>query len=199
MATTDSPLINAVRQLFDRQADQLPELREPIKAFLAGGVAVHYWIGIRVTSDVDAEFSLAGTGYRNFLPIDDVMAYVDQDGQTRAVHIDRTYSPVFALMHEDYVVRAHRLGDKLGGKGKLEVYVLAPEDLAISKMARWSPHDQEDVIALADQGWLDADELELLAFEAANTAVGHNPNMLRINILEAINYVRAHQPPRPRI
>ncbi|MBB3923832.1 hypothetical protein [Xanthomonas arboricola] len=56
MATTDSPLINAVRRLFDKQADQLPELKEPIKAFLAGGVAVHNWIGIRVTSDVDAEF-----------------------------------------------------------------------------------------------------------------------------------------------
>ncbi|WP_282272438.1 DUF6036 family nucleotidyltransferase [Stenotrophomonas sp. PS02298] len=199
MATIYSPLINAVRQLFDLQADQLPELKEPIKAFLAGGVAVHYWVGVRVTADVDAEFSLEGTGYRHFLPIDDVMAYVDDEGRTRAIHIDRNYTPVFALMHEDYVARSIRLGDKLGGKGKLEVYVLAPEDLAISKMARWAPHDQEDVAALAADGHLDADELERLALEAAETAVGHNPNLLRINIREAINHVRAHQPPRPSV
>ena len=197
MTTIDSPLINAVRQLFDMQADQLPELKQPIKAFLAGGVAVHYWVGSRVTADVDAEFSLMGTGYRNFLPIDDVMAYVDDDGNTRAIHIDRNYTPVFALMHEDYVARSCRLGDKLGGKGKLEVYVLSPPDLAISKMARWSPNDQEDVIALAAAGYLDADALERLAFEAAETAVGHNPGLLRINIQEAVNHARAYQPARP--
>lgn len=199
MTTTDSPLINAVRQLFDRQADQLPALKAPIKAFLAGGVAVHYWVGSRVTADIDAEFSLADTGYRHFLPIEDVMAYVDDDGTSRAIHIDRNYSAVFALMHEDYVARARPLGDQLGGKGKLEVYVLAPEDLAISKMARWSPHDQEDVAALATAGYLDADELEQLALDAARTAVGHNPAMLRINIQEAIDRVRAHQPPRPSL
>ncbi|HEY0335311.1 MAG TPA: DUF6036 family nucleotidyltransferase [Stenotrophomonas sp.] len=199
MPTTDSPLIHAVRRLFDAQADQLPTLKEPIKAFLAGGVAVHYWIGNRVTTDVDAEFSLVGTGYRNFLPIDDIMVYDDADGKRGAVHIDRNYTPVFALMHEDYVARSRRLGDEMGGKGKLEVYVLSPEDLAISKMARWAPHDQEDVIGLAAAGLLDPDVLERLAVEAARTAIGHNPNMLRINIQEAIHHVRAHQRSGPRV
>ena len=199
MPTTDSPLINAVRQLFDTQADQLPTLKTPIKAFLAGGVAVHYWVGNRVTTDVDAEFSLAGTGYRNFLPVDDVIVYDDADGKRGAVHIDRNYTPVFALMHEDYVARSRPLGNQLGGKGKLEVYVLSPADLAISKMARWAPHDQEDVVALAAAGLLDPEELERLAFEAAATAIGHNPSMLRINIQEAINHVRAHQPPGPGV
>jgi hypothetical protein len=194
-----SPLLDAVRQLFDLQADQLPALKEPIKAFLAGGIAVHYWVGARVTTDIDAEFSLVGTGYRNFLPIEDVMAYLDEEGHTRAVHIDRNYTPVFALMHEGYVERARPLGGALGGKGKLDIYVLSPEDLAISKMARWAPNDRQDVIALAQDGLLDAEELEALALEAADTAVGHNPTLLRINIREAINHVRTHQPPRPSL
>lgn len=199
LQSLETPLLRAVRELFDRQADQLPELKVPIKAYLAGGVAVHFWRGTRVTSDVDAEFSLAGTGYRHFLPIEDVLGYTDSDGTRRAVHIDRNYSPVFALAHEDYVDRAFEVGSALGGKGKLDVFVLAPIDLAISKLARWSPHDKEDVYGLAEDGLITADELGALATEAARTAVGHNPDLLRINILEAVDHVRAQQPTRPRL
>lgn len=40
-----------------QQLEARSGLREPIKMFIAGGMATHLYTGGRVTSDVDAEFS----------------------------------------------------------------------------------------------------------------------------------------------
>jgi hypothetical protein len=40
-----------------RQLEGRSGLREPIKMFIAGGMATHLYTGGRVTSDVDPEFS----------------------------------------------------------------------------------------------------------------------------------------------
>lgn len=105
---------------------------------------------------------------------------------------------MFALLHEGYVERAMPAAGVLGENPVFDLHVLSPVDLAISKVARWSPVDQSDVRALAEAGLVDADELEQLATEALSTAVGINGNMVAINLNEAVESVRQVSP-RPGI
>lgn len=196
---TDSALLRAVREVFDREAAQLPELKNPVTVIIAGGIAAHYWTGMRVTGDIDAEFGLAGTGFRTFLPKDDLSYYLNEDGERQSLHIDRNYSPVLALAHEDYVDRAVPVTQDLGGAPKFSVFVLSPVDLAISKIARYSDTDQQDIESLAEAGLLDPAQLEQLANEAIAVAIGFNLDQVRHNLSHALELVRTHKPSGPGV
>lgn len=52
-------------------------------------------------------------------------------------------------MHEDYLDRAVTTPWSASG---FKVMMLAPVDLAISKLSRWAEHDQADVRSLIDAG-----------------------------------------------
>lgn len=183
-----TPFMEAVRALFDREAAKFETPPARVGVYLAGGAGVHFWTRRRVSGDVDAEFT------QRYLPGDEMLVFKDVAGEERGVYIDRQYNPMFALMHEDYRDRAVPAGPALGGAPVFDIRVLAPVDLAISKLARWSPTDQEDVSALAEAGLLDADELEVRAREALVSAIGMNPRMVEINLNEALDRVRQSRP-----
>lgn len=183
-----TPLLEAIRELFDREASRIEAPREPIKVYIAGGAAVHFWTRARVSTDVDAEF---GTRY---VPGDDIVLYRNSTGEDLPVYIDRQYNPMFALLHEAYQVNAVPVGARLGGGRAFDIHVLAPVDLAISKLARWAEHDQEDVMSLARLGLIDPDELRAKADEALATAVGLNTRMVTMNVTEAVDHVHRLRP-----
>lgn len=186
--------LEAVRTLFDNEATRVaaPPATK-VGVFVAGGAAVHFWTRVgRVTDDVDAEFS------QRYLPGEDIVRFQDEAGVARGLYIDRQYNPMFALLHEDYVERAVAAAGALGDNPVFDIHVLAPLDLAISKVGRWSTDDQLDVEALAKAGLLDADELDAKAHEALSTAVGFNVRMVEINIMEAVDCVR-RATPRPGV
>jgi hypothetical protein len=177
-----SPYLEAVRELFDRQADLVQQNRT-IAVFIAGGAAVHWWTRERVTGDVDAEFG------SRFVPDETTVRYVD-NGIDRIVYLDRNFNPMMGLLHEDYQENAVPVGNALGGKGRFDIRVLAPVDLAISKLARWVEADRSDVRALAERHLIDADELERKAMQALESASGINRALVEINIREAVADVR---------
>ncbi len=107
----DTNLALGLKELL-RQLEERLGLREPIKMFIAGGMATHLYTGGRVTSDVDAEFSK-----RIALPGD--LMVETSDGN--ALYLDSTYNSAFALMHEDYLKDAIRVPI---GTRHIEVYVL---------------------------------------------------------------------------
>ena len=74
----------------------LPDLKEPVKMIIAGGVAVNFYCGSRATVDVDASFSR-----RIALPDDLVVPYETPDGKLLTVHLDTNCNTTFAVMHED--------------------------------------------------------------------------------------------------
>jgi hypothetical protein len=154
---------------------------KPVPVLIAGGAAVHLYTGARVSKDLDAEF-LA----RMLRPAVSV-TYVDEAGALQSVHLDQAYSATLGLMHEDYVERSQPA--PFGAPG-FELRLLAPVDLAISKLARWAAHDQNDVASLAQAGLLDADELDRLANQALSYYVG-NTTPVKRNIVEAVELVRA--------
>src|SRR5471030_2426963 len=75
---------------------ELPTRSLPIKMYVAGGAAVHFYTGERISNDIDAVFSK-----RIVLPSDLEVAYQDPDGAARLLYFDRQYNDTLALMHED--------------------------------------------------------------------------------------------------
>src|SRR5581483_6576458 len=74
----------------------LPKRMLPIRMYVAGGAALHFYTGERTSRDVDASFS-----HRILLPEDLDVSYRDADGAARLLYCDRQYNDSFALMHED--------------------------------------------------------------------------------------------------
>ncbi len=53
----DPRLRSALGEIIHRISAALPELKEPVRMYLAGGMAVNFFTGYRPTVDVDASFS----------------------------------------------------------------------------------------------------------------------------------------------
>jgi hypothetical protein len=139
----------------------------PIRMYVAGGAAMHFHVGERVSEDIDATFSR-----RLALPEDLEAAYRDADGAARLLYFDRQYNDTFGLLHPD----AHNDALPLALPGidsqVIEVRLLSPLDLAVSKIGRLSDTDRTDISALARHGLIGASALRERADEAAGGYVG---------------------------
>jgi hypothetical protein len=141
---------------------------EPVKMYLAGGMAINYWCGTRYTADVDASFSK-----RLLLNSEDlVIDYQKPDGEMGFIYFDRNYNNSLSLMHENYEDDAIPWMN-IENQGKLvHLYVLSPLDLALSKVTRFTEQDREDINALAQHGFITEVEFRKRAEEAASYAIG---------------------------
>lgn len=177
---TRTALAEGLRELF-KQLEQRLSLRQPLTVYLAGGMAVHLYTASRVTTDVDAEF--AG---RVLLPQDVLVDVVLEDGTPQVIYLDTNYNPTFALMHEDY--QEDSIPVDLG-LDLIQVRVLSPVDLAVSKIARLADNDREDIRALVAAGLTSADEIEERATSALGGYVG-GLEMLRLNLSDTLEIAR---------
>lgn len=149
----------------------------PVVMMLAGGLAVHFYVGSRFTEDVDAEFSR-----RVLLPVKDlVFEYVDADGRPSMLHLDAQYNSSFSLMHEDYAEDSVEWAGIGNERRLVQLRVLSPVDLALSKVARFAGNDQEDILALAEAGLFTSKQLLSRADEALAHYVG-NTSMVRQSV-----------------
>jgi hypothetical protein len=185
-AYTRPEYVAAFRGLAARIAESLKDVPPgalPIRMYVAGGAALHFHTGERVSVDVDAAFSR-----RIALPEGLDVAYRDEDGAARLLYFDRQYNDTLGLMHEE----AHDDSIPLTLEGidprVLDVRILTPVDLAVSKLARFSEQDRADIAALARRGLLGASGLEARALEALEICVG-DTQRLRGNIASAVRIV----------
>lgn len=162
--------VAAFRELAERIEQVLastPKRNLPIKMFVAGGAALHFYTGARVSEDVDAVFSR-----RIALPENLEVAYRDADGAARLLYFDRQYNDTLGLLHEDAQVDSLPLSIEGIDQKILEVRLLTPVDLAISKVGRFAEHDRADIAALASRGLIEARSFRRRAQEAAIAYVG---------------------------
>jgi hypothetical protein len=75
----------------------------------------------------------------------------------------------------------------------VEVRLLSPVDLAVSKLARFAEHDQEDIHALAAEGLLNSKDLKKRAEEALEHYIG-NPDLIKLSIALACKMIGKSQP-----
>lgn len=140
----------------------------PVTACVAGGAAVHFYTGIRVSKDIDAKLMA-----RVLLdPSDLQVAYRDADGHARLLYFDTQYNDSFALLHHNAYDDAVPIALAGVDARRLEVKLLTPLDLAVSKLSRFSEQDQLDIRALARERLIDPTQLRRRAEEALPDYVG---------------------------
>lgn len=146
----------------------------PVKMFVAGGAALHFYTGERISEDIDAAFSR-----RIALPEDLEVAYRDADGAGRLLYFDRQYSDALALMHEDAPEDSLPLSLDGIEPEVLDVRLLAPLDLAVSKIGRFSSQDRDDIAALARRKLIRSTALRRRAQQALTAYVGETNRVRR--------------------
>lgn len=144
-----------------------PSAALPVRMVVAGGAAVHFYTGERVSRDIDAAFS-----QRLVLPENLEVAYRDADGAARLLYFDRQYSDSLALMHEDAQDDSIPFAIVGIDAHVLDVRLLTPLDLAVSKLSRFSSQDRADIEALARFGLVTSVGLRARAREALVAYVG---------------------------
>lgn len=162
--------IAAFREIVDRIGAALAGLPRrvlPVRMYVAGGAALHLYTGARVSRDIDAAFS-----HRIALPENLEVAYQDADGAAHLLYFDRQYNETFGLLHEE----AHDDSVPLTLEGRradiLEVRLLSPLDLAVSKLGRFSSQDREDIATLASHRLVTSAALRRRAEAALHSYVG---------------------------
>lgn len=162
--------VAAFGELMQRVARSLegsPRRLLPVRAYVAGGAALHFYTGARVSRDIGASWSRPVA-----LPDNLQVAYRDVDGAARVLYVDTQYNDTLALMHEDTHADSVSLQLRQVDPAVLDVRLLSPLDLAVSKLSRFSSQDREDIESLARAGLLDADKLLTRATEALEAYVG---------------------------
>jgi hypothetical protein len=150
-----------------RSLASLPKRTLPIKMYVAGGAAMHLYVGERVSRDIDASFS-----HRIALPENLEVTYRDADGAARLLYFDRQYTDTLGLIHEG----AHDDSVPLTLEGVdpkiLDVRLLSALDLAVSKIGRFDSHDRDDIEALARRKLITSTALRRRAEAALVAYVG---------------------------
>ena len=148
--------------------------------YLAGGVAVNYYCGTRYTEDVDASFSR-----RFVLPKDLTVNYRRRDGSEAFIYFDHNYNTSFALLHDGFEENA-REWEGIGNESRLvQLRVLSPLDLAVSKVARFSEQDRADIGALGGEGLFSAEEFRAHAAAAMRDFIGDKRTlMMSLDLIE---------------
>jgi hypothetical protein len=185
--------LDAFARIVQRLAAQLgPNPAAPLKMYVAGGAALYLHTGVRVSEDIDAAFSR-----RLVLSEDIEVSYRDADGRARLLYLDRNYNDTLGLLHED--AYADSLPLRISGidSTTIELRILSPLDLAVTKIARFSEQDRADIELLAREGLVEAKSLRRRADEALQGYVGAL-NSVRASIALACRLVEAAAHPRRR-
>jgi len=162
--------VEAFKKIAERIAETLgnvPLAQLPVKMYVAGGAALHFYTAERVSRDIDAVFSR-----RIALPEDLEVAYRDADGAARLLYFDRQYSDTLSLMHEDAQDDSLTLSIEGIDAARLDVRLLTPLDLAVSKLSRFGEQDRNDIVSLARHQLIRAAPLRSRAEEALAGYIG---------------------------
>jgi hypothetical protein len=146
----------------------------PILMYLAGGLAVNYYCGTRYTGDIDASFS-----HRILLQDEELaFTYLKRDGSRALLYFDRNYNPLFGLLHEAYEADSVEWAGIGNERRKVQLRVLSPVDLAVSKIARFSDQDLRDILDVARTSGLTFAAVETRSLSAMADYVGNREPVL---------------------
>jgi hypothetical protein len=177
-------LLPELQRHLDDLSKRLGKLQFPVHAYIAGGIAVNYHTGHRMSDDVDIQWS-----HRVPIPPDmQIFAVPDPEDPEEVVMvtIDGGFNDALGSFHPDWKADAPevvRVGD-------IVVHMITPLDLAVSKLARFVERDREDIQALAKAGLISADAVEARAAAALDYYVG-DTTFIRHNIRDAVAEIRA--------
>jgi Nucleotidyltransferase of unknown function (DUF6036) len=160
----------------------------PIRMYIAGGAALYLLTGARVTEDIDASFS------KRVLFNEDIeVSYRDPDGRARLMYLDRNYNDTLGLLHENAYQDCQSVDIAGIDKKLIEVRVLSPVDLVVTKLARFTDQDREDIQILTRKRLIDSAAVRKRAEEALTAYVG-DVTPVRTSIDIACRLIDAERP-----
>lgn len=176
----DTEISCALWRLFeqlDAQIDQ--DVR--VRAYLFGGHAVQLYTGNRYTRGVDVHFDR-----RVFIPSDLTVQSTLTDGREHASFINTQFNCRSVLMHPDALASSVRLNLNFN---KLEIYVLSPLDLAVTKLERFSKLDRQDIIDLLKLELFTVQDMQDRSFQALDNYYGSTKS-LKDKVIQAIGELK---------
>lgn len=131
----------AVFELFEKMIEEYKDIEfaYPVNAYLTGGAAIYLLTKMRASDDVDAILTQTvdfPTG---------VVTVWEDEGIKKTLSYDDNYHPDFGLIAEDYEDRSFKIKCL---DNKINIKVLHPLDIIITKMSRFSAGDEEDIQAI---------------------------------------------------
>jgi hypothetical protein len=184
----DPRYFEAFARIMAKLASAAPKSGKPIVVCVSGGAAMHFYTGARVSKDIDAKI------LARFLPREGLeVAYKDRDGHARLLYFDTQFNDSYALLHQSAYDDAIPIEVPGVDAHRLEVRLLTPLDLAVSKLSRFELHDQDDIRSLAREGLIDASALRLRAEDALPDYVGETTR-IRTSIRLAEKLVKEARP-----
>lgn len=103
-------------------------IKNPANLYISGGIAIHFHTASHVSKDLDAIID------KNIsIPSKLKVIWQNEQGEFEELSYDHNYSPTLGLMHEDFDKRAIY---QFSIDEKLNVYLLDPIDLIISKLSQ---------------------------------------------------------------
>lgn len=155
----------------------------PVNLYITGGIAIYFHTASRVSKDLDAIID------QNIsVPSKLKVIWINENGQFEELSYDHNYSQTLGIMHEDYDKRAIY---QFTIDEKLNVYILDPVDLIISKLSRFGEQDQEDILRIIQNDLVKKDEFEALANDAISVAGAGRPATLKLNLALIIEMFNA--------
>jgi hypothetical protein len=180
MIALENSLKSAVYKMMDIISKEIPHnIPEPVKGYITGGCAVHFYTGYRASDDLDIILSHGVN-----IPQDLTVVWLDENNTINQVAYDYTYNPTLGLMHEDYEDRATLLKNI---DGKFEIYLLDPIDLIITKISRYSSADENDIKKIIEHCNIDKDLLYELAKDTISVSVAVDKEFAMIKLDDIIN------------
>ena len=166
----------AIVEMMEEIAKHIPDAHKqsPVKAYLTGGGAVHYYCNARVSDDIDLIMP-----YAVKIPEDLFVVWLNGEGLLEQGHNDYTYNSTFGLLHEEYEDRAVKM---ISIEDKFEIYLLSPEDLIITKIIRFAENDENDIRNIIEKGSVDKHKLFELADDTIRVGVGFQEKTVRTNL-----------------
>lgn len=171
-----TPMADAIFQMLGNLEQRLQEVNAPehsVFAYIFGGCAVHLYTGARASADLDTEIhsvDIVRDDLQLVLQQIEPVYYNDADGLPTVLSFDENFNTTLGPLHEDYRDRAVVLERTPGSP--LAVYLPSPEDLALSKLGRFTDVDQDDIVSLMSLENSSWDLLSNLVEEVSGYYVG---------------------------
>lgn len=177
MATlfTETPLSKAIFSFFsyiERDIKQLTSKPGSYRAYIFGGCAFHIHTNARGSNDIDVEFNAAKWMASSEVMINKPSIVYMNGVVERTLAFDAKFNTMLGPLHEDYQDDAILL-QRNYLDSPLWVYVVTPEDLATSKLGRYSERDRDDILTLLELKKMSVDSFYKRATEAISYYVGN--------------------------
>lgn len=163
---TEKKLVAELQQHLADLSARLGPLKAPLHAYIAGGIAVNYHTGHRMSDDVDIKWS-----HRVAIPPDmQVFDVLNEDDPSNPhiVTMDGGFSDVLGSFPPEWEANS----PEIARVGDIAIHVMDPVDLAVSKVARFQDRDREDIQQLASHGLIDPAVFKVRMAEALEFYIG---------------------------